>query len=99
VSRLRLAVFPFLLVLPAACARGPLPAEDVAAKVEEALQERSGVRPEIFCPEDLADEVGARTTCTMTAGDDPTEYDVLVTVTSIEDERVHIDIDVDDQPR
>jgi hypothetical protein len=35
----------------------------------------------------------------MTAGDDPTEYDVEVTVTAIDGERVHVDIDVADQPR
>jgi hypothetical protein len=93
------AALPFLLVLPAACATGPLPADDVATEAEEALEQRSGVRPEISCSEDLADEVGARTTCTMTAGDDPTEYDVEVTVTAIDGERVHVDIDVADQPR
>ncbi len=92
------AALSCLLAVLTACASGPLPAEDVAAKAEDALEERSGVRPEITCPEDLAAVVGARTTCTLTAGDDPTEYGVQVTVVSIEDKRVRFGIEVDREP-
>jgi hypothetical protein len=98
VTRPSLAALPLLLVVLGGCAAGPLSAEDVATRAEDALEERSGVRPEITCPEDLAAEVGARTTCTLTAGGDPTEYGVEVTVTSIEDERVRFGIEVDREP-
>ena len=96
--RLPPAALPLLLVGLTACSAGPLPAEDVAAQAEAALEEESGVRPEVSCPEDLAAEVGARTRCTMTVADDPAEYAVRVTVTSIEDDRVTFAVDVDDRP-
>ena len=92
------AVLPLLLLGLTACSAGPLSAEDVATQAEVALEEESGVRPEVSCPEDLAAEVGARTRCTMTVADDPAEYGVQVTVTSIEDDRVYFAVDVDDRP-
>ena len=97
--RPHLAPLALLAVVLTACSAGPLPAEDVATKAEEALEERSGVRPEITCPKDLPATVGARMTCTLTAGGDPTEYDVEVTVRSVEDQRVLFDIDVDREPK
>jgi hypothetical protein len=98
VTRPSLACLPLLLIVLAGCAAAPLSAEDVATKAEDALEERSGVRPEITCPEDLAAEVGAQVTCTLTPGDDPTEYAVQVTVTSVEDARVRFGIEVDREP-
>jgi hypothetical protein len=99
-SRLRrLAVVPALLAGVTACGGGDLAAEDVATKAEDALEEQVGVRPEISCPEDLAPEVGATTRCTFTAGDDPTEYGVQVTVTSVDDEAVRFDVELDDRPK
>ena len=53
---------------------------------------------EISCPEDLAAAVGASTRCTFTAGDDPTEYGVQVTVTSVDDEAVRFDVELEDRP-
>lgn len=97
--RPHLAPTALLLLLLTGCSAGPLPAEDVEARAEEALEERSGVRPEITCPKDLPATVGARMTCTLTAGGDPTQYDVEVTVSSVEDDRVRFDIDVDREPK
>ena len=81
----------------AACA-GALPAEDVAARAEQALEEQVGVRPEITCPEDLAEEVGAETRCTWTAGDDPTEYGLTITVTAVDGDGAEFEIELDRQP-
>jgi hypothetical protein len=98
-SRLRrLAVVPALLAGLAACGASDLAAEDVATKAEDALEEQVGVRPDISCPADLPAEVGASTRCTFTAGNDPTEYGVHVTVTSVDDEAVHFDVELDDRP-
>jgi hypothetical protein len=94
----RLAVVPALLAVLTACAAGDLAAEDVATRAEDALEEQVGVRPEISCPEDLPADVGASTRCTFTAGDDPTEYGVQVTVTSVDDEAVRFDVEVEDGP-
>ena len=33
------------------------------------------------------------------AGDDPTEYGVTVTVTSVDGDTVNFDVEVDDEPR
>ena len=65
---------------------------------EDALEEQVGVRPDISCPDDLEAEVGAETRCTLTAGDDPTEYGVTVTVTSVEGDDANFDVEVDDAP-
>jgi hypothetical protein len=95
----RLVAVPLVLTALAGCGSGDLPAADVATKAEDALEKQVGVRPDIRCPEDLAPEVGATTRCTFTAGDDPTEYDVRVTVTSVDEDAVRFDVELDDQPR
>jgi hypothetical protein len=99
VSRLRpLVAVPLLLAALTACGGGAVAAEDVATKAEDALEEQVGTRPEISCPEDLAADVGAETQCTLTAGDDPAEYGVLITVTEVEGDDVMFDVEVDDEP-
>lgn len=94
----RLVAVPALLAVLAACGAGDVRAEDVATKAEDALEEQVGVRPEISCPQDLPAEVGATTRCTFTAGDDPTEYGVQVTVTSVDDDAVRFDVELDERP-
>jgi hypothetical protein len=94
----RLAAVPALVAVLTACGAGDLAADDVATKAEDALEEQVGVRPEISCPEDLPADVGASTRCTFTAGDDPTEYGVQVTVTSVDDDAVRFDVEVEDRP-
>jgi hypothetical protein len=73
-------------------------AEETANKAEDALEEQIGTRPDISCPDDLEAEEGAETRCTLTAGDDPTEYGVTVTVTSVEGDTVNFDVEVDSEP-
>ena len=94
----RLAAVPVLLVGLASCGTGAVAAEDVAEQAEVALEERIGTRPEISCPDDLEAEVGTETRCTLTAGGDPTEFGVTITVTSVEDENVAFDVEVDQEP-
>jgi hypothetical protein len=102
--RLRsLVAVPFLLVGLAACSvnigsSSSLPADTVASSAEDALEEQIGVRPAISCPEDVEAKVGAETRCTLTGGDDPTEYGVTVTVTSVDGKNATFDVEVDDQP-
>ena len=97
--RLRvLAATPFLLLGLAACSASTLAAEDTAEKAEDALEEQIGTRPDISCPDDLEAEVGAETRCTLTAGEDPTEYGVTVTVTSVDGDTVNFDVEVDEEP-
>jgi hypothetical protein len=93
-----LAAVPFLLAGLAACGTGTLAAEDAAEKAEDALEGQIGTRPEISCPDDLEAEVGAETRCTLTAGGDPTEYGVTITVTSVEGDTVNFDVEVDEEP-
>ena len=90
---------PVLLAGLAACGGAVVTAEDTAQKAEDALEEQLGVRQEISGPDDLDAEEGARTRCVLTtAGDDPVQFGVTVTVTSVEHDRVNFDIEVDDAP-
>jgi hypothetical protein len=97
--RLRLLIaVPALLLGLAACGSNVVTAEETAEKAEDALEEQIGTRPDINCPDDLEAEEGAETRCTLTAGDDPTEYGVTVTVTSVDGETVNFDVEVDGEP-
>ena len=78
---------------------GTVDAGDVATAAEDALEEQVGARPDIVCPDDLEAEVGAETRCTLTAGDDPAEYGVTVTVTAVDGGDAEFDVVVDEAPR
>ena len=98
--RLRLlTAVPVVLVGLSACGgSATLKADEVATKAEDALEHKIGVRPDISCPDDVKAEVGAKTRCTLTAGDDPAEYGVSITVNKVEGADATFDIRVDDQP-
>jgi hypothetical protein len=99
VSRCRLlAPAVLLLAVLSACGPDPLPAAQVAASAEKALQRQIGVRPDITCPKELEAKVGATTRCTLTAGGDPTKYGVTVTVTSVDGDSPDLQVEVDKQP-
>ena len=93
-----LIAVPLLALTLAGCA-ATVAADEVATQAENALEEQVGARPDIVCPEDLDAEVGAETRCTLTAGDDPTEYGVTVTVTAVDGGRAEFDVEVDGQPQ
>lgn len=76
-----------------------LAADEVATQAENALEGEVGSRPDIVCPVDLEAEVGAEARCTLTAGDDPTEYGVTVTVTSVDGGQAKFDVEVDREPQ
>lgn len=74
------------------------------AKLEEQvatqLQEQVGAdeAPNIDCPGDLKAEVDKVMHCTLTTNDSEDEYDVRVTVTSVEGKNAKFDIEVADEP-
>lgn len=78
---------------------GMIAADEVATQAESALEEQVGTRPDIVCPEDLEAAVGAETRCTLTAGNDPAEYGVTVTVTAVDGGEAQFDVEVDRQPK
>jgi hypothetical protein len=82
-----------------ACGASVIAADDVATESEDRLEEQIGVRPDISCPDELEAEVGAEVRCTLTAEDDPTEYGVTVSVTSVDGDDAQLDIQVDDEPQ
>ena len=92
-SRVLIAV-PVLALGLTACGL-TVAADEVATAAEDALEEQVGTRPDIVCPEDLEAEVGAETRCTLTAGDDPTDYGVTVTVTAVDGGDAEFDVEVD----
>lgn len=73
-------------------------ADELAEGAEEALQAEAGARPAVSCTDGLAAEIGAMARCTLTSGDDPEEYGVSVTVTSVDGENFTVDVRVDDAP-
>jgi hypothetical protein len=89
---------PVLMFGLAACGSSVVTAEETATKAEDALEAQIGTRPEISCPDDLEAEEGAETRCVLTAGGDPTEYGVTVTVTSVDGDTVNFDVQVDEEP-
>lgn len=86
------------LVALAGCGVDTVPAGEVADDVATLLEQQVGVRPEVACPEELPVEVGATTRCTLTAGDDPTEYGVTVTVAAVDDGEPDYEVEVDREP-
>jgi hypothetical protein len=94
----RLLAVPFLALGLASCGAGSLSASTVEDGAADALEAEVGVRPEITCPDDLEAEVGATMECTLTAGEDPTEYPVTVTVSSVEGDSANFDVEVGDAP-
>jgi hypothetical protein len=96
--RLALLATPFLLVGLAACGSSVLTADTVAKSAEDALEEQIGARPDITCPDDVEAKVGEETRCTLTGGDDPTEYGVTVRVTSVDGDNATFDVQVDEEP-
>ncbi len=82
----------------AGCGVDTVPAGEVADDVATLMEQEVGVRPEIACPDELPVEVGASTRCTLTAGDDPTEYGVTVTVEAVEDDEPEYGVEVDREP-
>ena len=97
--RLALLVAVPSAVLGLTACTATLASDDVATQAENALEEQIGARPDIVCPEDLDAEVGAETRCTLTAGDDPTEYGVTITVTAVDGTEAQFDIEVDEEPQ
>ena len=93
-----LALLPVLLALGGCGGPGEVPADDVATRAEDVLEEEVGTRPDVTCLADLPAEEGAELRCTLTAGDDPAEYGVTVTVTAVEDDTARFDVVVDDTP-
>lgn len=68
---------------------------DVEDQISQRFEEQVGEPPEdVACPEDLDAEKGAEMTCTITA--DGTDYDVKVSVTSVEGDTANFDIEVVD---
>jgi hypothetical protein len=91
-----------LLVVPlavlTACGSETVPSDTVADAAETLLEQELGLRPDVDCPDELAVEEGAETRCTLTAGDDPTEYGVTVSVAAVEDDEPTYRVEVDTEP-
>jgi hypothetical protein len=95
VSRRRLvALVPLLLLGPVACGTDVLPAGQVADGAAKALEPQVGVRPDVSCPHDVEQTVGATARCTASV--DGETYGVTVTITGIEGQDAVYSVEVDD---
>jgi len=82
------AVAAIALLLTAGCSGGieidtggdEVSADTISSKAEKALGPKVAGDPEITCDNALAAKDGETTTCEMRVGDDPTTYDVDVTL-------------------
>ncbi|MPV37641.1 DUF4333 domain-containing protein [Georgenia subflava] len=73
----------------------PIPADLVAERIADALEEEVGQRPVIECSEELPAEVGAEVVCDLTTQVDPeTIYPVTATVTAVDTDTGEVDFDV-----
>jgi hypothetical protein len=83
----------------AACGSATVPAEDVAAAAETAFEEESGgIEFPVICPDDLEAEVGAQTYCVLRNTTRNEDFDVRVTVTSVEGDTAQFDFEFGNQP-
>lgn len=70
-------------------------AADVESQISEQLEAQLGEAPDsVDCPEDLPAEEGAEIRCELTVAEET--LGVTVTVTSVEDDTVNFDIQVDE---
>jgi hypothetical protein len=95
-GRRLVALAPLLLLGPVACGTDVLPAKQVADGAAKALEPQVGVRPDVSCPEDVEQTVGATARCT--AGVAGATYGVTVTVTGVDGEDAVYSVEVDDKP-
>jgi hypothetical protein len=97
VSHRRLvALVPLLLLGPVACGTDVLPADQVADGAAKALEPQVGVRPEVSCPDDVEQTVGATARCTASVAG--ATYGVTVTVTGIDGGEAVYSVEVDGHP-
>lgn len=82
VGRRLLFAAPLLALGLAGCGAGTLEAATVEEGAADALEA----------------QVGATIECTLTAGDDPTEYPVTVTVSSVDGDSANFDVEVGEEP-
>jgi Domain of unknown function (DUF4333) len=97
VIRRVVAVLP-VLVLATACGAGTVSKADVASAVADQVESQVGNRPQVRCPDDLEAKVGARPRCTLTLEGVDGTYGVTATVTKVDDDQAHFDIQVDSEP-
>lgn len=95
----RLALLPLLGLVIAGCGTPMLPAGTVSKAAEDALEQQVGQRPTVSCPKDLEAKVGATTRCSLTADGLDGTYGVTVTVRSVDGDKAHFDVQVDDHPQ
>jgi hypothetical protein len=75
-------------------------AADKLAEEVSSILERNGVTPDIDCGDESIDlKDGNVVHCDLTVGDDPTTYDVTVTISDVSGTEYHIDARVADTPK
>ncbi len=77
------------------CSGGAVDAADVESQISDQLEAQIGEAPDsVDCPEDLPAEEGAEIRCELTVAEET--LGVTVTVTSVQDNTVNFDIQVDE---
>lgn len=89
---IRAGIATAALIALSACGADVVDQQDVEQQISEKFGSEFDQVGDVSCPEDLAAEVDATVTCVMTG--DGQEYDVDVTVTSIDGDKVLFDMEV-----
>lgn len=93
-TRLALAASVPLAVLLLGGCSSAVSSDDVAGQVSDAIEEQTGTRPDVTCPEDLAGEVGAETSCEVTDPGTGDVVDATVSVSEVEGDTASLSIEV-----
>lgn len=81
-----------------ACGTDRVPADAVAAEASAVLTDRTGVRSEVSCSDELQVEPGSQLRCLATPEGGAERYGLTVTVTAVDGDDVDIVVEVDDAP-
>lgn len=87
-----------IAVVVVGCGTEGVPAGTVATEAAHVLAERTGVRSEVTCPQDLQADVGQELRCVLVPEGGDERYGVTVRVTSVDGDQVDVDVEVDDVP-
>ena len=96
--RALLGLVAVLFAGPIACGTDRVPADAVATEAAAVLAERTGVRSQVSCPDELEVEPGRELSCVLTPEGGTERYGLTVTVTSVDRDDVDIAVEVDDTP-
>ncbi|SRR5690554_3223389 len=94
--RTRVAMVGLAGLLLAGCSSNAVEQIEVEEQTAYSLTQLFGQTPEVLCPADLEAEVGTEMICAVYPVDEDAEYEAYLTVTAVEGDIAHFDIELSD---